>query len=487
MRKLLYLISFIFVGLRCAANPIDVSTAHQIAMQFMNTLNSQRAVARTHETSLPQLDLVYTQKGVYGNVLYVFNQTQEQGFVIISADDSFLPVLGYSDNGFFDVNNTPDGLKDLLDGYEKQLSYAIKNNIRNSHISLKMNDIEPLIQTQWGQREPYNNLCPIDPETGEHAITGCGATAIAQLLYYHRFPQKGKNSISYEWNGRTFSADFSEVSFEWDKMKLTYDEDTHDNDNAVATLLYYCALAMKSEFTAYDTNSWFDTDFLSTYFGYKRDIKMLWKKDSNADDFEDIIYQDLLKGLPVFCWAEALGKDWSHLFLIDGCNSNGYFHMNFGWNGNEDGYYVLSPIDVGWMNMDEFHCILYNIQPDIPGKWFLQTDDNRYYEMSTIGGIEPDPDNETDLMLVDISGNILAKGIAEVSFIQTDGSIPTYFIKGDVNGDGVVDTIDVEEVVQYIMNKPSDCFNIDAADVNDDGFLNVADIVGIINTIIKQQ
>lgn len=250
--------------------------------------------------------------------------------------------------------------------------------------------------------------------------------------------------------------------------------------------LYYCALSMKSEFTSDDTNSWFDTEFLTKYFGYKDPINLLWKKDVSDDVFENTIYQDLHKGLPVFCLAEA-SEDWGHLFLIDGCDKDGLFHMNFGWGGYCDGYYLLTPIDVGWKNMKTFQCILYNIQPDIPGKWFLQTNDNRYFEMSSVGSIEADPNSETDLLLYDLSGNIVASGFTEATFIQTGGVSPLNVSKGDANGDGIINVIDIVVVVDYIKGRHPILFIHDAADVTGDGNVNNDDINGIVKIIMAKK
>lgn len=488
MKRLFISIVCLLECIQLSAGPVDVSSARQVALQFIEARHHNDSESKTRASSEAPLELAYTQNGEVGNVFYVFNQSQDQGFVIVSADDRSAPILGYADKGSFEINNIPVGLKDLLKSYEKQISYAVKNNIGQSRaVSKDRKEREPMIQTKWNQRAPYNNLCPIDSWTKERSITGCGATAIAQLLYYHRYPNVGRNSISYEWNGQTFSADFSQVHFQWDKMNLTYD-DNPDIDNAVATLMYYCALSMKSEFTSDNTNSWFDTEFLSTYFGYNDDIKLLWKKDTSDDEFEDAIYNDLLKGLPVYCWAEASNdNDWSHIFLIDGCNKDGLFHMNFGWGGSDDGYYTLTPIDIGWKNMDIFQCILYNIQPVIPGKWFLQTNDGRCFEMSSVGSIEADPNSETDLLLYDISGNIAASGFTEATFIQTGGVSPLNASKGDANGDGIINVIDIVIVADYIKGRHPILFIYDAADVTGDGNVNDDDINGIVKIIMAKK
>lgn len=478
---------FILVTYFCQANPIDVAKARQVAMDFFENRIQSNSISRSRVISVPQLELAYTHYGEAGNAsYYVFNQSQNQGFVIVSADDRSTPILGYAGKGSFDMNKLPNGLKDLLMSYGKQISCAATNNIGNTRASKKLTDIEPLIQTQWDQHEPYNNMCPIDPNTGKRSLTGCGATALAQLLYFHQYPNTGKNSISYEWNGTTYSADFAKVNFEWDKMRLAYDEGTPDEDNAVATLMYYCALSMKSEFTSDNTNSWFDTEFLSTYFGYKNEIKLLWKKDTSDDEFESVIIQDLQKGLPVYCWAEA-SADWSHIFLIDGCDTNGFFHMNFGWSGEYDGYYLLSPIDLGWKNMNSFQCILYNIQPDIPGKWFLRTNDDRFFEMSNVESLEAASDNDTYYNIYDSSGELLASKVSSVSFVYTTGTNPELCPKGDANCDGRVNTADIVETINAVRGNPSMRFIEFNADANSDGKIDSKDIEAIKNIILTSE
>ena len=159
--------------------------------------------------------------------------------------------------------------------------------------------------------------------------------------------------------------------------------------------------------------------------------------------------------------------------------------MNFGWNGDDDGFYLLSAINLGWVNLSSGHNIMYNIQPDIPGKWFLQTDDGRCFEMSSVGGIEADPDSETDLLLLDLSGNIIASGFTEATFIQTGGISPLSISKGDANTDGEIGSKDVVAIVNSRLAKVIG-FNQMAADYNGDGVVNIADILCIVTILMAR-
>ena len=487
MKRLFISIVCLLECIQLSAGPVDVSSARQVALQFIEARHHNDSESKTRASSEAPLELAYTQNGEVGNVFYVFNQSQDQGFVIVSADDRSAPILGYADKGSFEINNLPVGLKDLLMSYDKQISYAVKNNIGQSRaVSKDRKEIEPMIQTRWDQGAPYNNLCPIDPDTGERSITGCVAVAKAQLLFYHQYPKTGHGTISYEWKGRTLSADFTHANFEWDKMKLTYDSETSDTDNALANLLWYCAVESYADFGSDLTPGSFDTDRLTTYFGFKNGIKWLSRDDVSEETFEETIYQDLSIGLPVLYCADDPSL-WGHAFLVDGYKKGGYFHMNFGWSGDDDGYYMLSAIDLGWVNFTSNHNILYNIQPDIPGKWFLQTNDGRCFEMSSVGCIEADPNSETDLLLYDISGNIAASGFTEATFIQTGGVSPLNVSKGDANGDGIINVVDIVVVADYIKGRHPILFIYDAADVTGDGNVNNNDINGIVNIIMAKK
>lgn len=485
MRKTVFIICLTGCCL-CHAAPVSVTKARQAVIQFLETSQDNPLSAKTRAGSKDQLDLAYTYKGTSDNLIYVFNKPDNGGFVLASADDRTPSILGFAEKGSFHVNSIPDGLKVLMGKYKEQIEHADKSRLlaQTRNTDNQRTDIEPLILTQWDQREPYNSLCPIDPNTGERSITGCSAVAFAQLMYYHQYPRIGQNSISYNWNGIVYSADFSKVEFEWEKMKLTYESDTPDTDNAVATLIYNTALALKSEFSSEDTNGWFDTELLHKYFGYKDEVKYLAWSEATKDDFSETIYQDLAKGLPVIYWASAT-EDWSHVFLIDGYKGDNYFHMNFGWNGDSDGYYLLNAIDLDWISINDAHCILYNIQPAIEDKWFIYTNDGRIFEMSDVGSLEADPNDDTYFNIYGLSGQVLASEVSSVSFVCTSGVNPASFPKGDANCDGLINAADIVETVNAVLGKPSEKFIEFNGDVNNDGIIDSKDIEEIVKLIMS--
>ena len=341
------------------AAPIDTEEARRKAVQFLaerpGVDGRRMAPART-----PRMRLAHQRTTAEGQpAFYVFNN-EAGGFVIVSGDDQAESILGFSDSGQFDATDIPDGLADLLKGYEQQISGVGGQSQQRAarRADSQWADIEPLVLTQWNQGMPYNALCPIDPDDGRRCITGCTAVAFAQVMYYHQWPEIGYGRTSYKWNGQTLSADFYNVSFEWDKMKLEYDYEDTDEDQAVATLLYHCSLAAHAAFSSSNTPGSFNRAILTDHFGYKRTAKTLWLDNTSLANFEAIIYNDLKNKLPVLFCADS--ENSGHAMVVDGYRCGGFFHVNFGWSGGNDGYYKLTAVDDYTKNQ----YIIYNIEPD---------------------------------------------------------------------------------------------------------------------------
>lgn len=345
------------------AVPVDTEEARRKAAQFLiqKSVGDGRRMAPGRS---PRMKLAHQRTTASGQpAFYVFNN-DAGGFVIVGGDDRAEEILGYSDTGHFDASNVPDGLADLLSGYEQQISH-VSSQAQHRVAKRADNgwaDIEPLVLTQWNQYAPYNNLCPIDPDDGEHCVTGCTATALAQMLYYHKWPEIGYGRTSYEWRGQTLGADFSKVSFEWEKMKLEYSYDAVDEDNAVATLLYYCGLANECDYSSSSTPGHISMHKLRSLFGYQYP-KHLSLSGTTLIHFEEVIYNELLQQRPVLFVADDPDKE-PHEIIIDGYRSDGFFHLNLGWGGSKDGYYKLTAIDTEWYNFTVPIDIIYDIKPD---------------------------------------------------------------------------------------------------------------------------
>lgn len=333
-----------------------------ISFDSFHRFNVQHKLLR----QVKDFNLCYTSKSENEDYFYVFNKGVDDGFIIVSADKRITPLIGFSNKGAFDPNHIPCGLKCLLEGYQEQIDYAIKHNIsisNNASANSERADIEPMVKTTWDQGYPFNLLCPIDPTDGERSITGCTQVANAQLMYYHLWPDVGSGKNSYKWNNQTLSADFTKVHFEWDKMRLSYDNETSNEEKqAVATLMYYCGIADNADFSSWSTCGYVDTRRLHNYFNYKNQIQWLELKSTTLNAFESVIYNELQEKRPVLFLAED--EEVGHLMVIDGYESfGGLFHINLGWGGDCDGYYSLNIIDA-FYHFDRNQSIFYNIEPD---------------------------------------------------------------------------------------------------------------------------
>ena len=319
-----------------------------------------------------RLMLAYTHTTPDGcERLYAFNNP-DGGFVITSADDQMPTVLGWSDHGTFDASKLPDGLRDLLDFYSLQTKSA-PNNLttapRRADSHTDWDDVAPLVQTQWDQDSPYNRLLPFDPNDGQRCEVGCVSVAFAQLMYYHRYPDSGEGIVTYDWNGETLTTDLSEAHFEWDKMKLRLGHDDIDDNLSVATLMFYLTRTFSTQYGSYSGSggSWssYWSNDLTRYYGYQDNIGFMERSGVTDETFLSTIYNDLHHGLPVLFHSNNDTYSFAHLCVIDGYQQGDYFHFNFGWGGDSDGYYLLSSINTNLATFTTDQHIMYNIQPPV--------------------------------------------------------------------------------------------------------------------------
>lgn len=359
MRRALLFISFLTMVLAMWAG--DVSP-EQALKQAQNFVLNQVTAGRRAPGATPQLALKGTVSG-----LYVFNVADDEGFVIVSNDDVAIPILGYSDSGSIDPNNMPANMRAWLQGYADEIAWAKKVGIKKSASpttstsrragSHSTATIPTLLSTHWDQRAPYYNNCPVAPP-GYRCLTGCVATAMAQVMNKHQWPAGTTQIIpNYTWekytkymnDGKTYGpGELGTTTFDWANMEDTYDgTETDATATAVATLMRYCGQSVKMDY-------WFNASSasvpevasaLKTYFNYSSTTQYLSRSSYSYADWTDIIYYELSQGRPVIYGGQS--TDNGHCFVCDGYMYDGgdLFHINWGWSGTSDGYFVLSVLD----------------------------------------------------------------------------------------------------------------------------------------------
>ena len=278
----------------------------------------------------------------------MINDTNNHRFVIISKDERMYDILGYSDNGIFDASTAPDALLAIIAGYNYQYNQLLLDTLKEQH-KLANTIVEPIpemIQTQWNQREPYNNDCPLDNE-GKRCVTGCVATAMAQVMKYYKYPQNGGGGIvSYEsdpfWGpqiGQSFNYD--ELIIDWNNITDNYGVFSTEVQKAeVAKLMHACGVSVYMDYGSPSSGA-DDADVAYAMihnFGYNPNMYYADKNYYDISEWHALIQEELKAGRPILYGSDG------HEYILDGMNDKGMYHFNFGWAGNGDGHYVLDAI-----------------------------------------------------------------------------------------------------------------------------------------------
>ena len=337
MKHVFLLIAALLLGREANAENIGQSEALQKAKAFLQKRNKTVS-----------LDNKATRQASDEQAYYAFN-SNEGGFVIVSGSDRTDAVIGYSDSGTFDEDNMPSNLKAWLDEYKRQIEYVEANKIdavsKQTRAS-SMAAIQPLVKTTWGQNSPFNDLCPSVKVSGEKQTcpTGCVATAMAQILKYHEWPQNMSALPAYTTKTRKISMPaLSATTFDWSNMANSYaGTTTVAQQNAVAKLMLYCGQSVEMDYQPAGSGTNVFSSTFTEYFNYDEATAFDASRDFyTTSEWESLLYGELSKGRPLYYAGGVYNGD-GHAFICDGYDGNGYWHINWGWNGSSDGYFKLS-------------------------------------------------------------------------------------------------------------------------------------------------
>ena len=365
--KRIIILCFAVLGLYfCSmAHPVDLETAKAFASKFMRS------------TDIQLVSTYITDKNIAA--FYVFNTAD--GFIIVSADDCETPIIGYSREGRFDLNNVPVQMEDYLQNFVARIQYGIENHIVADEATAKQWElvkatgrlnankntkaVAPLLTEMWHQGCLYNSLCP---EIGKvpcgHAEVGCVAVAMGQIMHYWRYPETGWGSHSYNNTGFQLSADFGNTSYDWNHMPDSLTESSSDAEiEAVATLLFHCGVSvdMKYQSNGSGADSGDVPNALIRYFNYSRRMHI-----EKRSDFDDEEWMSMLKACldlqrPVYYGGK--GSQGSHAFVCDGYDDNDLLHFNWGW-GRANGYFALGHLDPIGYSFNETNFAIFDINPE---------------------------------------------------------------------------------------------------------------------------
>lgn len=275
--------------------------------------------------------------------LYVFNVEASEGFVIVSGDDRTQSILGYAHTGELDMGQMPCNMKWLLSYYDTaigQLGDDFPQSASTTLSSATYAEIPAIVGTQWGQGDPYNAQCP--QHEGERCITGCVATAMAQVMNHNRWPQSQTTEIpAYTTNTLHISMPaLPAKQFNWDNMTTT----------AIAELMLYCGQAVKMDYTLTASGASTNTvpGAMRDIFGYSTAANIVQRGSYTDDQWAEMIHRELQEGYPVLYFGQS-ATDGGHAFIVDGY-ADGKYHINWGWNGYCDGYFTLDKLNPNMEN-----------------------------------------------------------------------------------------------------------------------------------------
>lgn len=337
------------------ANHIDELQAQRIAAQFLNSRAG--AVQGKQQLKVAELNLSPQPSSMEQDV-YVFNATGG-GYVVVAGDDAAPLVLGYSSDGTFDWTTAPDNLKFWLELNARYVEHCRGKASSIASTAQKAGEVvvAPLLNDiLWGQGYPYNMMCPtyqVEGETKNYYV-GCVATAATQIMRYHKYPEHGTGSKTHTVDGKTLTADFEHTTYDWDNMLPSYDnaDATPAQKKAVATLAaqFGIAVEMTYEPSGSGTHTMLVPGALRQYFGYDAGTVIRIRDYYDSEEWLNVIKAELQAGRPVLYGASSDSGNSGHAFVCDGYDSEGFVHINWGWTGTSNGFFLinhLNPDDLG--------------------------------------------------------------------------------------------------------------------------------------------
>lgn len=378
----------------------------------------------------------FEQMAVYGN--------GERGFAIISTKGENPTLLAYSHESAFDAS----GANPAFNWWLNAIKAAPPRETTKPDTSRFAPKVAPLITTKWGQNEPFRYMCPFMsyeadlskygtyiPDSTHNAV-GCGSAAMAQYMNFYQYPKHGIGSesvvVKYDQANVTLSVDFSQATYDWAGMLDDYSQSyTDEQGRAVATLCYHAAVAAKTNWTSLG-GATFDENILKAFvehFGYSDTARVVNRPLYDEPAWMEMVYDMLSAGHPILYSGKDInfevGLLVGHNFIIDGYDENGLVHVNWGWQGSQDGYFDIATLTTGRLSFDDWQGMYVGLYPKVDT------------------------------------------------------------LRGDVDGNGMVDIDDVNAVISIILNKPLNQA-LQSADVDGSGFVDVDDVSIIINIILTE-
>lgn len=360
LRHTFALLFLLFLWSSAVAAPVSKETAKTIAQKVFGetSLRAKSSISLDFiQYSPEELRSAHHPQEVY---YYIFNRGKNEGFAIIAGDDRLHEVLAYDRQGHFDPSNIPAPVQYWLDLYKTQIKELYNGSLKTKKVSSSLRidkQVSALLEKEtirWGQTYPYNYLCPTIPwEYGARAVTGCVATAIAQILRYHKWPQRGQGSVSYtdkDPYGRRQDAYYSvnfDHDYQWEMMPGNFEKGvaSEEQAKAIGLLLKDVGMACHMSYSSQSSGAlnWNVLTALKENLKYQKTLSLVARSGYSAEKWHQLIRMELDASRPVYYTGRGLDGS-GHAFVCDGYDQNGLFHINWGWDGRANGFYSLEAL-----------------------------------------------------------------------------------------------------------------------------------------------
>lgn len=356
MKKILF-IPLLFIALCLSAAPVGEKKARELAESFFSS-SSTRSVANA-------LELEYVESISGKDQVYVYNR-QGGGFAVIAGDDRFSPVIAFSHDNVYDSDNIPPAAKELLQCWARQIAAGKAPEQINAASMSEGNIIVKYDTPSWGQGDPYNLEAPV--LGGARCVTGCVATAMSIVAYYNKWPQQGIGTTpeySYTYNGykAVIPANSLGRTYDYGNMLMSYrGNETSKQRNAVAALMKDMGTSVYMNYSPGASGAVSEEIpvAMSKYFSYSKSACSVKASEYGEREWVEALQQNLKTCGPTIVSGQS--AEGGHAFIFDGCTDNGYFSVNFGWDGASNGYYMLPSIE-----FNQYQDAIMGLVPDKDG------------------------------------------------------------------------------------------------------------------------
>jgi len=340
---------------------------HMAEARNVDTVAAKALAERFLSAKGAKSELRNITPAVWEGSLYLY--ANRQGYVLMSADDAVRPILAYSTNGTFPTDNIPPQVQAFIQAYVDIVEKARQHNLPQHPEWKKLltgtaiqpktcTSVGPLVTARWGQHTYYNTLCPVDPQYEFNSVTGCVATAMAQIMHYWQWPEHGWGRHEYVWWANNapmgaLSEQFDTVYYQWNQMLDVYDSLSTDAEiYAVSRLMYDCGVAVNMNYSFWSSGAvlwvncapWIPSagQALRTYFRYHPMLQYVMRDYYTNSEWIDLMKAEFDANRPVL--YAAADASLAHAFVADGYDEDERLHFNFGWDGYYDGYFAIDSV-----------------------------------------------------------------------------------------------------------------------------------------------